>query len=65
MVHMTATDRQTTVFLHADDKVSDRLPPWRTLQSHAVRRVDATAGWLLKHGFEAAAVGLWRICRMW
>ena len=61
------TERHEILYLHANGKLSRRLPlPWRTrLRLRATRRIDVTAVWLIEHGMEAAAVGLWRTCRMW
>lgn len=55
------------LFLHPSGKVSRCLPlPWRTrVRLRATRGVDVTAAWLIEHGMEAVAVGLWRACRMW
>jgi hypothetical protein len=60
------TERHEILFLHANGKVSRRLPlPFKTrLRLRFRRRVDLTAAWLIEHGMEAAAVGLWRACRM-
>lgn len=61
------TDRQVVLWLHADGRVSSRLPlPWRTrLRICVHHRIDVGAIWLLDHGRERAAVGLWRACGMW
>jgi hypothetical protein len=60
-------ERHEVLYLHASGKVSRHLPlPWRTRQRlRATRRVDVLAAWLIGHGLEAVAVGLWRACRMW
>lgn len=58
-------DPRATLFLHANGRVSRRLPlPFET-RLRATRRIDATAAWLVEHGLEAAAVGLWCACRLW
>lgn len=55
------------LYVHPDGKVSRRLPlPLKTrLRLRARRRVDVAAAWLIGHGLEGAAVGLWRVCGMW
>lgn len=62
-----AKQRGEIRFVHPSDKVSRRLPlPFRTrLRLRAHRRVDVVAGWLVGHGLERAAIGLWRVCGMW
>lgn len=59
-------ERHEILFLHANGKVSRRLPlPLKTrLRLRVTRRIDVAAVWLIEHGMEAAAVGLWRTCRM-
>ena len=61
------TEQHEILFLHPGGKWKRRLPlPWKTrVRLRARRRVDITAAWLRGHGLEAAAVGLWRLCRMW
>jgi hypothetical protein len=40
--------------------------PWRTrLRLGATRLADITACWLIEHRSTAAAVALWRACRLW
>jgi hypothetical protein len=55
------------LFLHASGKVSRRLPlPLKTrVRLRATRRVDVIGCWLVEHGMEAVAVGLWRACGLW
>jgi hypothetical protein len=40
------------------------LPLKTRLRLRATRRVDITAAWLIEHGLETVAVGLWRACRL-
>lgn len=62
-----AKQNGTPLFLHPSGKVSRRLPlPFKTrLRLRATRRVDVTAAWMVEHGMEAMAVGLWRVCGLW
>ena len=60
-------DRHEILYLHPDGKWKRRPPlPLRTrLRLRATRRVDITAAWLIGHGLERAAIGLWRACGLW
>jgi hypothetical protein len=55
------------LFLQPNGTWKRHLPlPFKTrLRLRATRRVDVTAAWLINHGLETIAVGLWRACRLW
>jgi hypothetical protein len=61
------TERHEILHLHANGKVSRRLPlPWRVrLRLRATRRITMIGAWLCDHGLETMAVRLWQACRMW
>ncbi|MFJ8538140.1 hypothetical protein [Streptomyces sp. NPDC093591] len=45
--------------------LSPRLPLATRARLRAERRVDGAAYWLIVHGFNRAAVRLWKACGMW